>query len=66
MVNESSTTNLHGYQTEVPPSTSQPPKPPYPPTAFDYLALAPGLLVAATPLILGWLQYKDRDRDKDD
>ena len=66
MVNESSTTNLHGYQTEVPPSASQIPQQPYPPTAFDYLALAPGLLVTATPLILGWLQYKDRDRDKDD
>jgi hypothetical protein len=35
---------------------------PYP--YFDYLALAPELIVAATPLILGWLEHLDKDKGK--
>ncbi len=54
-------------QVEVPSSTPHSlPQPPYPPTAYDYLALAPALVVAATPLVLGWLDRRNRKEDKDD
>jgi len=52
-------------QVEVPSSTPDYPQPPYPPTAYDYLALAPALLVAATPLVLGWLNSRNRNEDKE-
>lgn len=51
-------------QVEVPSSTPHYPQPPYPPTAYDYLALAPALLVAATPLVFGWLDRRNRNEDK--
>jgi hypothetical protein len=34
------------------------------PTPYDYIALLPVLITAATPLILG-LKKKDKDKDKD-
>jgi hypothetical protein len=53
-------------QIEVPSSTPHYPQPPYPPTTYDYLALAPALLVAATPLVLGWLDRRNRNENKED
>ena len=50
-------------QVEVPSSTPHYPQPPYPPTTYDYLALAPGLLVAMTPLVLGWLNRRNKDKE---
>ncbi len=50
-------------QVEVPSSTPHYPQPLYPPTAYDYLALAPALLVAATPLVLGWLDSRNKNED---
>ncbi len=54
------------YQTEVPPSVSQVPPAPYSPTLYDYLALAPSILVALTSVLQVVLQYRrDKNKDKD-
>ena len=50
---------------EVPCSSPYYPQFPYTPTAYDYLALAPSLLVAATPLILRWFDCRNKNEDKE-
>lgn len=40
------------------------PRLPYTPTAYDYLALVPSVLIAATPLILGWFDRRNKTEDK--
>ncbi len=49
---------------EVPSNTPHYPQLPYTPTTYDYLALVPSVLVAATPLILGWFDYRNKTEDK--
>ncbi len=49
---------------EVPSNTPHYPQLPYTPTAYDYLALVPSVLVAATPLILGWFDSRNKTEDK--
>ncbi|WP_156818069.1 hypothetical protein [Mastigocladopsis repens] len=56
--------NSTSEQVEIPSSYPPTPQPPYSQTAYDYLALAPSLLVAVTPLIIAWWQHRDRDDDR--
>jgi len=52
-------------QIEVPINSPIVPKPTLPPSSYDYLALLPALIAAATPLILG-LKQKRSDSDHND
>lgn len=36
----------------------------YPVTTYDILLILPTLLSAATPLILGYLQYRDKNKNE--
>lgn len=49
-------------QIEVPINSAIVPKPTLPPSPYDYFALLPALIAAATPLVLG-LKEKPSDRD---
>ncbi len=47
---------------DVPSTTPQLSQRPYQPQLYDYLVLFPGLIAAATPLILAWLQLKKNSK----
>jgi len=61
--NSNQSQNEIEHKVEVPSSTPHNPQKPYSPTAYDYLALAPTLLVAITPLVLGWLNRRNKDKE---
>jgi len=58
---EISSSNYIGIPTTNNPSTPQITQPP---TSYDYFALIPAILIAATPLILG-LRKKDENKEDD-
>jgi hypothetical protein len=66
--NNSEQFQLHTTQIGVPPTGNVPtPQVGQPPTLYDYWALLPALITAATPLLLGLNKKgKDEGKNKDD